>query len=54
MAGLKLVYGGSIPSFLVMLELVQMLVLQMCDMAEDIREVTRHLWRLVQQIKLLV
>lgn len=34
-AGLKPVYGGSIPSFLVsLIELVQMLVPQMCGMVE--------------------
>ena len=43
-AGLKLVYGGSIPSFLVNLfVLVRMLVLQMCGKVEGTRAITLRL-----------
>lgn len=55
MTGLKLVYGGSIPSFLVNLfVLVRMLVLQMCGKAEDIRVIILRLWRLIRRTLLLV
>lgn len=44
MTGLKLVYGGSIPSFLVNLfVLVRMLVLQMCGKVEGTRAITLRL-----------
>lgn len=44
MTGLKLVYGGSIPSFLVsLIVLARRLVLQMCDRGEGIRAVILHL-----------
>lgn len=43
MAGLKLVHGGSTPSFLVSFEPVRMQVLQMCGKEGDIRAVILHL-----------
>lgn len=44
MTGLKPVYGGSIPSFLVsLIELGRMLVPQMCGMVEGSREVILRL-----------
>lgn len=55
MAGLKPVYGGSIPPFLVnLIELVQMRALQMCGMEGGIRVIILHLLRLALQIKLPV
>ena len=53
--GLKPVYGGSIPSFLVSLsELEQMQALRMCGMGEGSRAVIQYLWMLVLLIRLLV
>lgn len=44
MVGLKPIYGGSIPSFLVSLSgPVQRLVLRMCGKGEGSREVIPHL-----------
>lgn len=44
MAGLKPVYGGSTPSFLVsLIEFEQMQALQMCDMGEGSRGVILRL-----------
>lgn len=55
MAGLKPVYGGSIPPFLVnLIEFERMLVPRMCDKEEGSREVILHLLLLVLQIVLLV
>lgn len=55
MTGLKLVYGGSIPSFLVSLAvLARRLALQMCDREEGTRAVILRLCLLVQLIRLLV
>ena len=55
MIGLKPVYGGSIPSFLVSLSgLVQMQAPQMCGMGEGSRAVIQYLWMLVLLIRLLV
>lgn len=49
MAGLKPVYGGSIPPFLgLVFELVQMQALRMCGKEEGIREVILRLLLLVQ------
>lgn len=54
-AGLKLAYGGSIPSFLVnLIEFERMPVLQMYDRGVGSHEVIRHLLRLIPLIRLLV
>lgn len=55
MTGLKLVYGGSIPSFLVNLfGFVRRLVPRMYDKVGDSREVILRLLMLVLRIELLV
>lgn len=54
MTGLKLVYGGSIPSFLVIFGQGQRLVLQMCGKEGGTRVAIPCLLMLILQKELLV